>query len=587
MTYGSEFIGFNKRHALPLQRVVDIATHWMLGLRRSNRQVAGLTLSLDLGLPLIYEFQAALRARLYAKLNTSLMRTALPQLQKDKASFAPRRTWCTENEYWMNNLRMDPIRPPAGVGLPTSAEGDLVSDEEWTFGVRKWAPWCIVNTDQGIEQLEGLDEAELAASKLEWQIWVANGRTGPGPAHKAAWMFAQDIVGEENAYPMRPWLMMARQFELHRRSNGYVSAEIASIEQLHLGINETGLILVDPTVLTPEMVEALEPEQRAGLSVNQYFAAHWGLQTGWNSHLIRDPAAERLQQESTIVGKNSNPEYDEVRKFMRDVRECALERLLENEGSRINTFTKWYDCYHFGASRDFLRISLTRPHLTEGVRWLVIVRVGGFPRASSRRFTRQTSATTNQPLDCCPLCNAKVKDGWEWAHLALCCPNERVLDVRKRVLQPAIDYLSRPELGEWFYSHPDLVLHGFSDSMLVGGPVPSLYAVAIAIQLAGGSLTDSFEASFFLSFGQGDLIVTRLEKYGYEYLAEFLQHVAPMYWLALGLNEYGDEPVEQMGVVASSQTLSVGTGRAGSLDILDVDEVEVLRQNEAESSNPT
>jgi exonuclease III len=61
MMYGSEFIGFNKKLAQPAQRVIDLAARWCVGLRKSNKMTSGLVLSVELGLPQMYEVYAVKR----------------------------------------------------------------------------------------------------------------------------------------------------------------------------------------------------------------------------------------------------------------------------------------------------------------------------------------------------------------------------------------------------------------------------------------------------------------------------------------------------------------------------------------------
>lgn len=582
MTYGGEFIGFNKRHSAPMQRVIDMAMRWILGLRRTNRQVAGLTLSLDLGLPPMYEVLAGLRARLHAKLETpDFMKTLLPILQQDRASFHPYRTWCTENGLWTSSLLVKN-------NLPATVDGAL-PEVALTSGLRKWAPWLVVNTPAHDETVADLDEEGYDIAKAEWLVWVLHGQEGPPPVHKAAWMFTQ--VGEDkgSSLPLRPWLSFARQCELHRRSNRYYSLELRQTSHLELGIDQLGFMLLNPEGVPRAVLNTFEDALLAGVTVDDYIKAFEGLEVGWFTNSDRNPMAERLSQVLHVNGKHSGDAYRYITTRVRNVRECALERLLDSDGRKSVTFSNWYNRYRFGATRDFLRVSLGRPDLTEGVRWLMLTRAGGFPRVASRRFARRAVEVSVSSFDKCPLCLGDIADQWEWAHLALCCTEIRIRNIRRQSLGPAITYLRRPGLTALFYDK-ELGKGVFADKSrlrLEGDEMDSGYAAAVAIQLLGGSLTDEFEASYTLSFGQCDMIITGLKYYGFAYMAEFLQRVAPLYCLALGLDGYGvpPSPVLTGRDVASSRSSSVDTVRAGSLE-LGADEAEVLRELELDLNTP-
>ncbi|KAN0128154.1 hypothetical protein V8E53_014069, partial [Lactarius tabidus] len=69
MLYGVEFIDFQKLHAKPMQRIVNIAVKWIMGLARSNTSTDAFTLSYKLGLLPIFLEMSAARARLGYKLD--------------------------------------------------------------------------------------------------------------------------------------------------------------------------------------------------------------------------------------------------------------------------------------------------------------------------------------------------------------------------------------------------------------------------------------------------------------------------------------------------------------------------------------
>jgi hypothetical protein len=68
MLYGAELIGFQAVHAEPMQRVINIAAKWIMGMQHRNTQVDAFTLCYELGLPPVHQELSALRACLAFKL---------------------------------------------------------------------------------------------------------------------------------------------------------------------------------------------------------------------------------------------------------------------------------------------------------------------------------------------------------------------------------------------------------------------------------------------------------------------------------------------------------------------------------------
>lgn len=64
-------------------------------------------------------------------------------------------------------------------------------------------------------------------------------------------------------------------------------------------------------------------------------------------------------------------------------------------------------------------------------------------------------------------------------------------------------------------------------------------ALITAIYLVGGLVNLDTGHSYHLGFGQTDLLPIGFETYGYVYVAQFLQQVAPHYALQLRLDAYG------------------------------------------------
>jgi hypothetical protein len=72
MLYGAEFIGFQQLHAEPMQRVVNLAAKWIMGLSDGNTQTDAFSLCFELGLPPVHQELCAMRARLCFKLNAHI-----------------------------------------------------------------------------------------------------------------------------------------------------------------------------------------------------------------------------------------------------------------------------------------------------------------------------------------------------------------------------------------------------------------------------------------------------------------------------------------------------------------------------------
>ena len=523
MTYGGEFIGFNKKNVAPIQRVMDLATRWIMGFRKSNKRVAGLTLSVEMGLPMVYEYMAGMRARLYHKLKfgSPPMQTYLRSLQGEHR-FHPKRTWCSENELWLKAVHSSNLRQ----------EGTLAVEG----GVNKYAPIILSGSElvrlQFNDPISGeFDDKAYDEMVDEVTTWWLLGERGDSPwGPKGLTLENFTPVRTDGSAPIRSWFAFARICELHRRSNAYQSTLLRDHRRLLLGIDELGRVVLDPRILPDPIVREEMAALRYSFSEEEARNYADAFYSGYPMFDVDDLQRERDLQDTFIGGAKSD---DGARCFVREVRECALERLMDVDGGRFATFTDWYDKFQFGATRDFLRISLGRPDLIEGVRWLVMVRVGGFPRSDS--FRRRRDPTIDH--EACPLCEGRVEAGWDWAHLAMSCSHEAVVAARGNYLEPALEHLLRQERVDYFYQRwPDTpkVLQGLPYQHMSDGRIPGILAMASAIYLAGGCLTDPREATFTFSFGQCDMLTSGLEHFGYVYLASFLQTVAPYYSVALG-----------------------------------------------------
>lgn len=124
MVYGSEWVGYKQPHARPIQRVMSKALKLAMGNSSKSLAYDYMTLSYELGMPTVEEEQAALRARLSAKLQfTSGIKTWLSTLY-EQPLVSRSRTWVSTTKSWeKTTLRgMDkygeglPLRPWAARG---------------------------------------------------------------------------------------------------------------------------------------------------------------------------------------------------------------------------------------------------------------------------------------------------------------------------------------------------------------------------------------------------------------------------------------------------------------------------------------
>ncbi|KAI9429548.1 hypothetical protein H4582DRAFT_2060848 [Lactarius indigo] len=109
MLYGSEFIRFQKLHAEPLQRVVNIAAMWIVALARSNTSTNAFSLCYELGLPPIFLEMSAVRAQLGIKLDAQpKMKTWIQNLWDSPATFKSRHmTWVAQTKKWLEMVEKE------------------------------------------------------------------------------------------------------------------------------------------------------------------------------------------------------------------------------------------------------------------------------------------------------------------------------------------------------------------------------------------------------------------------------------------------------------------------------------------------
>ena len=109
MLYRAEMIGFQATHAAPLQRVIDLAARWIVGLQKHNTRTDAFTLCLELGLPPVHQELCAMRARLAFKLEQHKdggMKTWLQTLwDHPPLTIGNRLTWVSQTKRWISKAQ--------------------------------------------------------------------------------------------------------------------------------------------------------------------------------------------------------------------------------------------------------------------------------------------------------------------------------------------------------------------------------------------------------------------------------------------------------------------------------------------------
>ena len=194
MLYGSELIGFQKLHAEPMQRVVNIAAKWIVGLAKSNTSTDAFTLCFELGLPPIFLEMSASRARLGIKLEMDPpLKTWIQILWDEPARYKSRHlTWVSQTMTWLEKARAEKHKYSRIVYPITGryrVENRRIVEEDDTTGV----------------------------------------------------ILALDVVT-----PLRPWAQLGRCFEMSVRSNQYRSELIEDIRAEMLGEGADGALVETP-----------------------------------------------------------------------------------------------------------------------------------------------------------------------------------------------------------------------------------------------------------------------------------------------------------------------------------------------------
>jgi hypothetical protein len=306
--------------------------------------------------------------------------------------------------------------------------------------------------------------------------------------------------------------------EMRNRANNYNSETQSQLRAAFLGEAETG----GPPVISDPEAHFIRP------TFGELTEAEW--------NLPRERQA--MDMGYNIPVGRTRGELVKVNL----VRDVTLERILS--ANRSQGFTRFYDRFNIGATRGYIREAALRPDLAEGVRWLSLVRTRAFPTVEGG-WQRIKRSGRDPPFQRgrCPLCSCSLQQNWEWAHLLVSCTSVPVRLARLEYLDQSIAYLRRN------LENRPLLATGIMTEM--GREEQIGTSEVLSIYLIGGlyrhlALQDGegWFDTYFLGFGAARLITPGFESYGFVYITQFLQRVAPLYVARLGLPLDGAESID-------------------------------------------
>jgi hypothetical protein len=137
MLYGAEWLGFRQLNSTPIQRVINVAAHWVVGLKGKSNATDSMTLCYELSLPLIEEEMAAARSRLYFKVRKGTSNTWLSQLAQTKSS-GRSQTWVSHSEKEISKILK--LRTKYSTdALNEQSDLSLAETRERNVPLREWA----------------------------------------------------------------------------------------------------------------------------------------------------------------------------------------------------------------------------------------------------------------------------------------------------------------------------------------------------------------------------------------------------------------------------------------------------------------
>ncbi|KAG2007578.1 hypothetical protein CC2G_015272 [Coprinopsis cinerea AmutBmut pab1-1] len=451
MLYGSEWTAYRQDHAEPLQRVVDKAVRWALGMSANSKASDSVTLCHALRIPLVETEMAAMRTRLQAKLEHGhhKMRTWLQILWDDSPRSYPggrAYTWCRSGRVWVTET------------LKVRDEGIAKRKAPHTQGVHKYATYRVRSEAEITESAW-----DLLMSLRGWDNPLDLGWEGPEALSEREY--------GNGVMPLREWAARAQLYEAHVRSGCFTSQYIESVRTLLVGLTPLGSV--------PEEDHSLVDKALEG-----------AIYTPWS---LIDERKQWLED-----GKGHQKRTRREHALVCDIRDCVLERRLSRD--KPPKSAEWYNRWGFGSTRDFSRGALQRPDLAEGVRWLISVRVRSFPRVKGVRMqsNRGRNDDSGRRQDLCPLCDSEVEEGWEWCHLALRCSERSVHAAREEFLRKPIQVLERQlDMGTLERRFSETT--GLTDQNVRDG--------VVGIYLVGGVVDSHYDYTCHYGFGMLDIPV--------------------------------------------------------------------------------
>jgi len=297
-------------------------------------------------------------------------------------------------------------------------------------------------------------------------------------------------------YPLREWATLAQDFELTVRSNTHMSAIAKAMDEQTTRVNAVG-------------------------TENEWVQ---GGRAEFNEICIERRANDTYRKEYLEGIRVPKGRYASETITIRNVRDISEERQMTRNKSLQFAF---YDCHQFGTSRGYLRNAISRPDLAEGVRWLILIRTGGFPELEDIEKRINKRIETNK----CPLCKGRILERI-WMHFMLHCTDNWVKSHREKYLEEPINCITNTSQLIGIKGKVGM------DNMTSEEDYYSAKKVGYALVGGWEHISDNVIPTYSIGFGQLDHQATGLETYGYVFVAQFLQKVAPVYLRTFGLKEY-------------------------------------------------
>lgn len=456
MLYGAEWLGFRQLNSSPLQRVVDTAIRWAIGLRGKSNTIDATSLLTDLAIPSLEEELGAARARLFLKASSKKdkNRTWLSLLSENTKKTNRSDTWVSGSKRYISEI-LELRRKYSPIDID-----DKNIFEDWFTGKTT------------------TEEYEIAKQELYEKL-------RPGSEYSKA----TDV-------PLREWAARGQAMETDVRSNRYRSPHLKDIRE---SLRES-LIDVD-----------IDFDFEEDLSVNTLRTA---------AHSFNAAYERSLQLSDALSRRSHTPAW--LAERVRTIRECIRER---NWSVNKTVGFSWYDKFSFGMTRGFIRQTLSRPDLSEGVRWLINIRTRSYPRVEQHWLNAKFGG--HQPAEGerynCPLCGEGILNNWEWAHLLRNC-KAVVAAANRHILEKSIK-LAQEELS--ITGLPNLEIDE------VDNQYGKLWG-ACSLLLVGGTPNNYFGSTLLYGFGATDILPGGLDTFVWLPTAQFLQIVTPFYLSALG-----------------------------------------------------